>query len=491
MSSGHATSQVDARPREVFSRNIAASLSELAARRPGQQAVVLPARAGRGATATWSYAELEQRSAALAAGLESIDVLRGSRCVLMVPPSLEFFGLVFALFRAGIVPVVVDPGIGLRNLKLCLGEAKPSSFIGVPKANAARSLLGWARDTIRTVVTTGRARLGRGFTLREVESRGAAAPTRAPVSPEVEETAAILFTSGSTGPPKGAVYTHANFLAQISALRAIYSIEPGEIDLCTFPLFALFAPALGMTAVVPDMDPMRPARADPERLLRTARDFGATNFFGSPALIRNVGRFASENQFAVPTLRRAISAGAPVPAGAIERFLAALPRGAQVFTPYGATEALPVASIGSQEILGETRSLTDAGRGICVGRAAGDIEIEIIRVSDEPIPTWSPELRAKEGEVGEIAVRGAVVTRDYFGRPRRQGSQRSVPRVASTIAWATWGGGTSRAASGFAVANRNAWRPRPAFSTRSRARRSSTRTHESPARRWSAFAGQG
>ncbi len=413
----HPGSTTEAAPRRDLRKNIASALSRLATLQPRQSAVVIPGRGGRGVRASWSYAELDTRSAALASGLESVGVGRGSRCVVMVPPGLEFFSLIFALLRSGIVPVVVDPGMGFRNLRQCLCEARPDAFIGIPRANAARAVLGWARETVRTVVTTGPFRLGRGFTLRDLESRGLSAPAKEPVALGDQETAAILFTSGSTGPPRGAVYTHSNFAAQVEALRTTYSIEPGEIDLCTFPLFALFAPALGMTAVVPDMDPTHPARADPERLLRTAREFGATNFFGSPALIRNVGHYASRTGFRVPTLRRAISAGAPVPAKAIEKFLAVLPPGAQVFTPYGATEALPVSSIGSDEILGVTRRLTDEGKGICVGRAAGEVEIEIIRVSDEPIPTWSPALRVRDGEIGEIAVRGDIVTTEYFGRP--------------------------------------------------------------------------
>src|SRR5262249_33740186 len=135
-----------------------------------------------------------------------------------------------------------------------------------------------------------------------------------------DDTAAILFTSGSTGVPKGAVYTHGIFNAQVDLLRKTYGIEPGEIDLCTFPLFALFAPALGMTAVIPDMDSTRPGRVDPRKIIEAVEDFGVTNLFGSPALINVVGRYGTEHKVQLPSLRRAISAGAPVPAAVIERF---------------------------------------------------------------------------------------------------------------------------------------------------------------------------
>src|SRR5262249_5225805 len=156
------------------------------------------------------------------------------------------------------------------------------------------------------------------------------------------------------------------FAAQVELLRTLYGIEPGEVDLPTFPLFGLYGPALGMTAVFPDMDPLRPAHADPRKILGAIRQSQVTNRFGSPALIRRVGEHASDET--LPTLRRVISAGAPVPARVIERFCRKLPGGVQVHTPYGATEALPVCTIGSDEILGETRHQTDAGAGVCVGR---------------------------------------------------------------------------------------------------------------------------
>ncbi|MBI5368331.1 MAG: AMP-binding protein [Planctomycetes bacterium] len=366
---------------------------------------------------TYTYRRLDEESDRIAAGLQAIGIRRGTRTVLMVKPSLEFFALTFALFKAGIVPVLVDPGMGVRNLKACLAEAEPEVFIGIPQAQLARLLLGWGRRTIRTVITVG-PRLGwGGRTLAEVKRAGGAAPYRMAAT-RADEPAAILFTSGSTGIPKGAIYSHGNFMAQVELIRAAYDIRPGEIDLPTFPLFALFDPALGMTTVVPDMDASRPAAADPARLIEAINEFGVTFMFGSPAVINNLGRYGVAHGVTLPTLRRALSAGAPVPAQVIERFLRLLPADSQVFTPYGATEALPVCSIGSREILGETRARTDAGAGVCVGRPVPPMEVRIIRIADEPIERWDEALCLPPGEIGEIVVRGPTVTTGYYKRPQ-------------------------------------------------------------------------
>ncbi len=229
--------------------------------------------------------------------------------------------------------------------------------------------------------------------------------------------AAIAFTSGSTGVPKGAVYTHGIFAAQVEILRRLYGIEPGEVDLPTFPLFALFGPLLGMTCVLPDMDPTRPAQVDPRKLIDTIKRFGVTNMFGSPALLDRVGRYGVDQEIKLPSLRRVISAGAPVHAAVLERFSRLLAPGVSIFTPYGATEAMPVCSISSAEILSETQARTAEGGGVCVGRPVAPVEASIIRITDTPIPIWSEDLVMPAGEIGEIVARGPVVTREYFRRP--------------------------------------------------------------------------
>jgi acyl-CoA synthetase (AMP-forming)/AMP-acid ligase II len=391
--------------------NISRPLTEMAGLQPDTAAIIFP-QDGRALT----FRELDRDSDCIAAGLGSIGIVRGTRVALLVPPSPELFALTFALFKAGAVPVFIDPGIGAKNMKGCLAEAEPEAFIGIPKAHLARRLLGWGKKTLRILVTVSGGRIWGGITLDELRRSAQLTPFVA-AETRRNEIAAILFTSGSTGPPKGAIYTHGTFAAQVEALREMYDIRPGEIDLPTFPLFALFAPALGMTAVIPRMDFTRPGTVDPRRILGPAAEYSATTMFGSPALLNQVGRYAEKHQVKLTGMKRVISAGAPVPAAVLERFSKLLPDDAEIFTPYGATEALPVCSIGSLEILGETGRMTGAGHGVCIGRPVKSISLNIIPISDTPINGWSDDLPLPAGEIGEIVVRGPQVSSAYLNRP--------------------------------------------------------------------------
>ena len=392
--------------------NIAAHLPEMARRQPDTKAIIFPKQ-----KRSMSFSELNRLSDRIARGLIACGICSGVRTVLMVTPSPEFFALTFALFKIGAVPVLIDPGLGIKNLKKCFSESEPHAFIGIPKAHIARLLFGWGKETIRTCVTVGPRLFWEGTTLsRMIDENRDDSPFK-PAPTEGEDVAAILFTSGSTGIPKGAVYSHGNFTAQVKALKEVYGIEPGEIDLPTFPLFALFAPALGMTAVIPEMDFTRPGSVDSRKIVDAIHTYGVTTMFGSPALINRVSRYGVKHGVKLPTLRRAISAGAPVAASVLERFTSLLNPGVQVFTPYGATEALPVCSIGSAEILETTRHITDAGGGVCIGRPVSGIRLEIIDISDDPIYSWHESLRVRVGKIGEIIVQGEQVTRGYYNRP--------------------------------------------------------------------------
>lgn len=399
--------------------NIAAALPGMAARQPEAIAIRCPTGVGPDGQVRYgielSWRALEERSSAIAAALARAGIVRGTRAALMVRPSPELFLLMFAMFKAGVVPVLIDPGINRRALKQCLDEAAPTAFIGIPLAHAARVVLGWARRSCRINLTVGRRWFWGGHTLDGLIAQSAGEDfTLADTAPD--EIAAILFTSGSTGVPKGVVYRHRHFVAQVEMLGQMLGIEPGGVDLPTFPPFALFDPALGITSVIPAMDPTRPAQADPRKLIDAIRRFGVTQMFGSPALLDTLSRYGEAHDVRLATLRRVMSAGAPVPPAVVARMAAMLPEDANIWTPYGATECLPVALIEGRE-LRATRAATEAGAGTCVGRPVAPNDVRIIRIVDEPIAQWRDELLAAPGDVGEIVVAGPTATDEYFNRP--------------------------------------------------------------------------
>ena len=400
--------------------NIAAVLPRMAAQQPDLPAMHYPTgkRDASGARIfkSWTYRELDEASSRIARGLEKVGIGRGVRTVLMVPPSMEFFALTFGMFKAGCVPVIVDPGIGPKNVKACLAEAEPEAFVGIPKAHVARILLGWGKPTVKKFVTVGGVKLWRGHTLERVKQIAGEDPDWSMAPTEADEVAAILFTSGSTGVPKGVIYRHGNFMTQVEAIREMYDIKPGEIDLPTFPMFALFDPAMGMTTVIPDMDFTKPAEVDPAMVEEAVKKFGVTCMFGSPALLDTVGRYGEKHGTRLPTLKRVISAGAPVPPQVMRRIVGMIDDDALVVTPYGATESLPVATISSREVLGETADKTDAGAGTCVGKPVRQTLVTVIGIDDGPIPTYDPALQVDQGSIGEICVQGPVVTRAYYNR---------------------------------------------------------------------------
>jgi acyl-CoA synthetase (AMP-forming)/AMP-acid ligase II len=247
---------------------------------------------------------------------------------------------------------------------------------------------------------------------------------------KADDPAAIIFTTGSTGPPKGVLYRHGNFDAQVVQIRDFYGIRPGEIDLPGFPLFGLFNCAMGVTAVIPDMDPSRPARVDPAKIIEAIDDWNVTQTFGSPAIWNSVGRYCQQQGVKLPTVRRVLSAGAPVPADVLQRMKACIHPQGNVHTPYGATEALPVASISADEVLGQTAEKTRQGAGVCVGRHFPGIQWNVIRIVDGPIVSLAEAEVLPPGDMGELIVHGPVVTRQYITRIESNATGKIVDREA-------------------------------------------------------------
>ncbi len=356
-----------------------------------------------------TFAELGADIDRISSGLQALGMEPGDRIALLVPFSRDFLTLVFAILRTGAAVVLVDPGLGLGRMLDCLAQVEPDGFVGVAAAHAVRW---WHRKRFpkaRMQVVVGRG--WPGTTLHAMRTRPN--PAFRPVALRSEDPAAIIFTSGSTGPAKGVLFTHANFESQIRQVQAQYDFRPGALNLACFPLFALFNANMGVTTVLADMLVTRPAQAVPRRLVRMIRDLRISHSFASPAVWNRIGRYCEAENITLPSLSSIHAAGAPVATHILRRMRHVMPKSSQMFTPYGATEALPVASISADEVLDETAARSADGAGTCVGRRFPEIQWKIIGISDGPIAQMNAACQLPAGAIGELIVRGPQVTPAY------------------------------------------------------------------------------
>ena len=389
--------------------NIAARLEHWADQKP-ESVALIEMRSGRQRT----FKELEQESSRLASGLVQFGMKSGERVLLMVPYGIDFVTLTFAMFKAGLIPVLIDPGLGKKNVLKCIKQVQPHGMIAIPLAHAIKKLFPGTFKSIQHNVTVGTRWFWGGASLNKLLDSGKTDFKMA--SMEKEHPAAILFTSGSTGPAKGVLFSHGIFNHQVKILQEQFDIEPDETDLPTFPLFGLFSSGLGMTSIIPDMDSTKPAHVDPKNIIVPIQNFKISSSFGSPALWDTVSQYCLVQNIQLPTLKRIIMAGGPVSGDLLARFETIIDKSCKIYTPYGATEVLPVSLIDRREILDETWSLSNQGKGTCVGHPIPGVEIKIIEISDQPILKWQDVTESGTNIVGEIAVKAEWATRTYFNR---------------------------------------------------------------------------
>jgi len=459
--------------------NVAQTLAEMAGRAPFRPAILFPAgrdAQGRAKFTQLSFQQLNNLVDSYAHGLVQRGVAQGDRTLLLVKPGVDLIAVTFALLKVGAVPILIDPGMGRAAFLQCVRESEPTTFIGLPIAHALRRLFPQPFKMVQHHIIVSELKLMRGLgdiMLSELARPQDGAFT-AVATTEASE-AAITFTSGSTGIPKGVIYTHGMFRAQIEIFRTQVGIKEGEIDLPGLYIFALFNPALGVTTVLPDMDARKSASVNPAYLVEAIQTHGVTTSFGSPTIWKRVLAYCQAHHITLPSLKRVFMAGIPVPPQLVKDFLPLMNDG-EVYTPYGATEALPLTMMSGQELgalptiltsppspqpsprgrgsqinsplpLGEGRGEGNLplplgegrgegylplplgeGRGegylalgghygVCVGRTLEGITIRVIRLSDYAIEKWNDSLELPLGQVGEIVVKGSVVTHEYLHRP--------------------------------------------------------------------------
>jgi acyl-CoA synthetase (AMP-forming)/AMP-acid ligase II len=365
---------------------------------------------------TVTFQQLADSTQRIATGLQACGVTPGMRAALMTPPSTDFFALAFAMLKLGIIPVILDPSIGLQKVTECLAEAKPDIFIGNRLTHALRIVFGWGKDSIKHNLTI--------QSISDQKSKIESLTTDHSLLITDFSPAAIIYTSGSTGIPKGVLYTHANFAAQLDMLVDTFNISPDEIDLPAFPLYALIDALIGVTSVIPDITFPVPGKTNAAKVINAIQKFKVTNMFASPVVLDILEKFWStgassrtpqQQAAGLQSLKRVITAGAPATIQLQESFRKLLNDETDLFGTYGATEVLPIAKIESREIF-EVRDKSAKGAGVCLGKPVNGAKVRVIQISESAIQQWRDELEVNPNIVGEITVQGAAVTESYIAR---------------------------------------------------------------------------
>ncbi len=377
--------------------------------RAGDNAVAVIEMGRRGPARTITWKQLAATVRDVSAGLTAVGVRPADRVALLVPPGADLTAVLYATWRAGAVPVIADAGLGLPGLRRALRGAGVQHVIGVARGLSAAKGMG-LRGTFISVGGFGpglRRALGVDYTVVELAQIGRQLPTSS--TPPVTAQAAVLFTSGATGPAKGVVYRHAQLEAQRDIVRATFGIRPGDRLVAAFAPFALFGPALGIASAVPDMDVTKPGTLTSNALANAIAAIDASLVFAAPAALRNIVRTASTldpaQRARCARVRLLLSAGAPVSRETL-RAASNLLGGCEAHTPYGMTEALPVADVTLAEL-----EVGGRGNGVLVGHPVTGVQVAISPLDQSGAPTGP--LTDTPDVSGEICVRGPHVKDHY------------------------------------------------------------------------------
>ncbi len=367
--------------------------------------------------ATKSWAELAADISTVAQGLREVGVKAGDRVNLMVPPGAKLTTLIYACMSLGAVIVVADTGLGAKGLTRALKGARPDFLVGIRTALVAAKSLGWPGTRIAAESLP--APVARALGVKAQLTDFVASQGFEPAEIHPDDDAAVLYTSGSTGPAKGVVYTHRQLAGMRDAIRNTYNLKAGTGLVAGFAPFALLGPALGATSVTPTMDVTQPKTLTATALASATQAINATTIFASPAALMNVVRtckdLTSAQKAALGSVEVLLSAGAPLAVPLLEAVQSVVPQ-ASIHTPYGMTEALPITDVSFEEIKaahaeGASGAMAHARDGVCVGKPVFDAQICLAPLDEQGKSI--AETTFEPGICGEILVAAPHVKDRY------------------------------------------------------------------------------
>lgn len=392
------------------------AFKKYALKQPDQKAVVATdnSLSGEIRYTYTSYAELDNLVNKFERGLHSLGIKPNDRVLFLFPVGADFLALTLAVIGRGAVPVFVDPGVGKEKLKACITSANPDIVIWVPQAHILRRLWKDVFKHVRLFILANDWLFWKKHTISFLKKYAAH-----PLASSGESSLSfIAFTSGATGAPKGVLYTNVMMKQQLEILKNTFGLVEGGIDMPLLPIFSLFNIGLGRTTVLPKMNPKRPLDLDPERIHKIANDLKIDSSFGSPTLWTKIAEYAKRTGSKFNDLTKIFIAGAPVWQNTLEIVQSVIPEG-DVFTPYGATEALPVTLLSARERQNakeEVKTLFGE-QGILVGKPVAEIDLQIIKPVDGQIENYADTHELQPLCIGEVIVKGKHVSPEYLNRP--------------------------------------------------------------------------
>ena len=388
--------------------NVAELIEREATKSPHHPAIIFPQGEK---TFSYTYEELIKKSCFLSYAFQSSGIKKGDRILFFVKPSLHFSAIAFSLFKLGAIPVFIDPGMGLSNLLRCVRKTKPSYFISERKGIILKWIFRKTFSSLKKTFCT------KSFFFYDSIEKILKEEKSGPILfPKVSETdkASLIYTSGGTGSPKGVWYDHGMFRAQVELLKSEFSYTSSDKDLPGFPLFSMMTIAMGVTSVIPEMDPSSPGTCDPSKIVKNIEEFKVTTIAGSPAIWERVGNYCQEKGITLESVRALIMFGAPIPKRLHKIFEDILPNGTS-YTPYGATECLPVSNISWKTIQEASLPETFPYNAICIGKNIEPCQVRIIQETNKKNLSLSETKELPSYEIGEIIAKGRQASPAYLG----------------------------------------------------------------------------
>lgn len=376
-----------------------------------------------------TYGDLVAQINKFQRGFVDLGLRSRDKVLFLIPPDEKLFALALAVIGLGAIPVFVDPGMTLPNLKICFERLRADAIIYGGKALLLRALFADIFKSVKFKVNTTKFHLsffGTHIKLFDKYSPKALPEQGHRLSPD--DTCIIGHTSGATGIPKGVEITYRALDTTVDIFHNDLIKDSNNINLTLLPIFALFDLANGNTSILPKFDSAKPLESlNPQTIHKVMHELEVQSAFGSGMLWLKLASYMREHKLNLSKLRNLFLIGAPVDYSTLRALEEVFPD-AIISTPYGATECLPAANINSDEIWIRTDRSVSGELGVAVG----SVTRSTTRVKIFKHENIDDKLECKDGEIGEIWLSGPQVSKSYHNNPEANKASKWLDKSGTT-----------------------------------------------------------